>query len=162
MIVVEPALVAEHEQGLRELYVALTRPTQTLVVVHSRPLPAALRRKAQTRRVARDGGAVDTRAWPARSTTSSPASTAGSRPSRREHGVEAMVEVELSDGALHRLVSLSPEPGYGFLTLVPQSEEGEPQELIVPLGAVRQLTLSPAEPPHKIGFSLPSEPREAT
>ena len=44
VIVVEPALVAEHEQGLRELYVALTRPTKTLVVVHSRPLPAELRR----------------------------------------------------------------------------------------------------------------------
>jgi DNA helicase IV len=39
VIVVEPALIAEREQGLRELYVALTRPTQTLVVVHSRPLP---------------------------------------------------------------------------------------------------------------------------
>ena len=41
VIVVEPALIAEEggEQGLRELYVALTRPTKTLVVVHSRPLP---------------------------------------------------------------------------------------------------------------------------
>jgi ATP-dependent exoDNAse (exonuclease V) beta subunit len=28
---------------LRELYVALTRPTKTLVVVHSRPLPTAFR-----------------------------------------------------------------------------------------------------------------------
>jgi len=42
VIVVEPALVAEREQGLRELYVALTRPTTTLVVVHSRPLPPEL------------------------------------------------------------------------------------------------------------------------
>jgi DNA helicase IV len=39
VIVVEPALVAAHEQGLRELYVALTRPTKTLVVLHARPLP---------------------------------------------------------------------------------------------------------------------------
>jgi len=41
VVVVEPALIAEEggEQGLRELYVALTRPTKTLVVVHSRPLP---------------------------------------------------------------------------------------------------------------------------
>jgi hypothetical protein len=76
----------------------------------------------------------------------------------REHGVEAMVEVELYDGALIRLASLSPEPGYGFLTLVPVGEEGEPQELIVPLGAIRQLTLSRAEPAQRIGFSLPSEP----
>jgi DNA helicase IV len=42
VIVVEPALVAAHEQGLRELYVALTRPTKTLVVVHARPLPPPL------------------------------------------------------------------------------------------------------------------------
>ena len=43
VVVVEPALIAAHEQGLRELYVALTRPTKTLVVVHARPLPEALR-----------------------------------------------------------------------------------------------------------------------
>jgi DNA helicase IV len=42
VIVVEPALLAAREQGLRELYVALTRPTRTLVVVHARPLPAPL------------------------------------------------------------------------------------------------------------------------
>jgi len=42
VIVVEPALIAEREQGLRELYVALTRPTTTLVVVYARPLPEAL------------------------------------------------------------------------------------------------------------------------
>ena len=29
-------------QGLRELYVALTRPTTTLVVVHARELPPEL------------------------------------------------------------------------------------------------------------------------
>ena len=46
MIVVEPALIAAHEQGLRELYVALTRPTRMLVVVHSRPLPEPLSRGA--------------------------------------------------------------------------------------------------------------------
>jgi DNA helicase IV len=44
VVVVEPAaIVAEGgESGLRELYVALTRPTKTLVVVHARPLPAEL------------------------------------------------------------------------------------------------------------------------
>jgi DNA helicase IV len=38
VVVVEPALIAEEggERGLRELYVALTRPTKTLVVVFSR------------------------------------------------------------------------------------------------------------------------------
>ena len=38
VVVVEPALIAEGETGLRELYVALTRPTRTLVVVHAHPL----------------------------------------------------------------------------------------------------------------------------
>ena len=42
VVVVEPALVAAREQGLRELYVALTRPTTTLVVLYSRPLPPEL------------------------------------------------------------------------------------------------------------------------
>jgi DNA helicase IV len=44
VVVVEPALIAAQEQGLRELYVALTRPTKTLVVVYARPLPQELRR----------------------------------------------------------------------------------------------------------------------
>ena len=45
VIVVEPAAIVEEGgggQGLRELYVALTRPTTTLVVVHARDLPAEL------------------------------------------------------------------------------------------------------------------------
>jgi superfamily I DNA/RNA helicase len=45
VIVVEPAAIVEEAvegQGLRELYVALTRPTSTLVLVHSRPLPPEL------------------------------------------------------------------------------------------------------------------------
>src|SRR5262245_5984455 len=45
VIVVEPAQIAEEAvegQGLRELYVALTRPTTTLVLVHARPLPPEL------------------------------------------------------------------------------------------------------------------------
>ena len=75
-----------------------------------------------------------------------------------EHGLEqAMVEVELADGALLRLASLSAEPGYGFVTLVPHAEEGEPQELIVPLGAIRQLTLRRPEAQSPVGFSLPAE-----
>jgi DNA helicase IV len=45
VVVVEPAAVAEESpQGLRMLYVALTRPTRRLAVIHSRPLPDALGR----------------------------------------------------------------------------------------------------------------------
>ncbi|HVM55372.1 MAG TPA: DNA/RNA helicase domain-containing protein, partial [Acidimicrobiales bacterium] len=44
VIVVEPArIVAEEPQGLRSLYVALTRSTQRLAVVHAEPLPDPLR-----------------------------------------------------------------------------------------------------------------------
>jgi DNA helicase IV len=44
VVVVEPArIVAEEPQGLRALYVALTRSTQRLAVVHAEPLPEALR-----------------------------------------------------------------------------------------------------------------------
>jgi DNA helicase IV len=42
VVVVEPAAIADEEHGLRGLYVALTRPTRTLVVVHARPLPVEL------------------------------------------------------------------------------------------------------------------------
>jgi DNA helicase IV len=43
-VVVEPAaIVAEEAQGLRALYVALTRATKRLSVVHADPLPAVLR-----------------------------------------------------------------------------------------------------------------------
>jgi DNA helicase IV len=39
-VVVEPAEIVEQEaQGLRALYVALTRATKRLAVVHARPLP---------------------------------------------------------------------------------------------------------------------------
>jgi DNA helicase IV len=46
--VVEPArLIAESPQGLRALYVAFTRATQRLTIVHADPLPAALAGVAQ-------------------------------------------------------------------------------------------------------------------
>ncbi len=43
VVVVEPArIVDEEQQGLRALYVALTRATKRLVIVHAEPLPEAL------------------------------------------------------------------------------------------------------------------------
>jgi len=43
VVVVEPAeIVASHEQGLRALYVCLTRSTRRLTVVHAAPLPSAM------------------------------------------------------------------------------------------------------------------------
>lgn len=44
VVLVEPsAVVADDPQGLRLLYVCLTRSTRTLSVIHSSPLPAAMR-----------------------------------------------------------------------------------------------------------------------
>ena len=46
VVVAEPAAIVEERggvHGLRELYVSLTRPTKTLVVVHAQPLPGPLR-----------------------------------------------------------------------------------------------------------------------
>ena len=60
------------------------------------------------------------------------------------------VEVELADGERLPLLSLSGEPGYGFLTL---SIEGE--QLIVPVGSIRRITLGPADGDRKPGFALP-------
>jgi DNA helicase IV len=43
VVVVEPArIVADEAQGLRALYVALTRSTRRLTVVHAEPLPPPL------------------------------------------------------------------------------------------------------------------------
>jgi hypothetical protein len=61
------------------------------------------------------------------------------------------VEVELWDGERLTLQSISSEPGYGFLTLT--VHEGE--QVIVPVGALRRITLGPAEEPGKPGFALP-------
>jgi DNA helicase IV len=43
VVVVEPArIVSDEAQGLRALYVALTRPTQRLTIVHAEPLPPSM------------------------------------------------------------------------------------------------------------------------
>jgi len=50
VVVVEPTEVVEaSERGINDLYVALTRPTQRLHVVHARPLPTPMAGMAETR-----------------------------------------------------------------------------------------------------------------
>ncbi len=66
------------------------------------------------------------------------------------------VEVELADGERLTLQSLSSEPGYGFLTLTVQGQE-EAEQLIVPVGAIRRITLGPADDVRRPGFALPKE-----
>jgi hypothetical protein len=70
---------------------------------------------------------------------------------------QAMVEAELADGSLLRLATIRSDPGYGFLTLVPHTVQGEPQEVIVPVGAIRQLTLSRTEAESPFGFGAPAD-----
>lgn len=81
----------------------------------------------------------------------------------QRHGVEQVaVEVELADGALFHVKEISPEPGFGFVTVCPFPEEGgDPQEeLIVPLGSVRRITLGQAEERRaRFGFTPPPPSR---
>jgi len=63
------------------------------------------------------------------------------------------VEVELADGEQLAVRSLSSEPGYGFLTLALHAGE----ELIVPVGAIRRITLGPADEERRPGFALPKK-----
>jgi hypothetical protein len=76
---------------------------------------------------------------------------------RAEHNLErAAVSVELADGSLHRLATISPEPGFGFVTLCPHCNEGEPEQLIVPLGAIREIRIGVLEGEHRLGYSAPT------
>ena len=72
-------------------------------------------------------------------------------------GEESHVEVVLADGERLGLRGLSGDPGYGFLTLAVHSAEGEPEELIVPVGAIRQISLGPADEARRPGFALPPQ-----
>ena len=67
------------------------------------------------------------------------------------------VEVELGDGERLALLSLSGEPGYGFVTLSVQAANGDAEELIVPVGAIRRIALGPADESRRPGFALPKE-----
>jgi hypothetical protein len=83
---------------------------------------------------------------------------------RRGHE-RAVVEIELADGGRLTLHSISAEPGSGFITLVPYPEDGiaggelPPDEVIVPVTAIRRIVLNDApDPEHPLGFSLPPQP----
>jgi hypothetical protein len=88
---------------------------------------------------------------------------------KRSESGGAHVEVELHDGALLVLHSISAEPGYGLITLRPypededrpwsDAEEGPlpPEEIMVPLGSIMRITLSEPEGPRsRFGFSGPA------
>jgi hypothetical protein len=77
----------------------------------------------------------------------------------RRAALQAKVEVELRNGALLLLDSLSGDPGHGFVTLCPHAEnDAEREELIVPLASISQIRISSAEEEPRFGFGLPSSP----
>jgi len=73
---------------------------------------------------------------------------------KAEHSLaEAEVTVELVDGSLHRLRTISAEPGFGFVSFRPHSGEDEPAEVIVPLGAIRELRIAAPAHEQALGFT---------
>ena len=72
---------------------------------------------------------------------------------KEEHGLEEVeVSIELLDGSLLRLLTLSSEPGFGFVSLRPHPEDG-PEEVIVPLGAIREIRLQAPRSEQPLGFA---------
>ena len=62
------------------------------------------------------------------------------------------VEVELAGGESLSVTSLSSEPGFGFITLSVEAEQ-----MIVPVGSIRRITLGPADEDRRPGFALPEK-----
>ena len=71
---------------------------------------------------------------------------------KEDHSLsDVEVSIELVDGSLHRLRALSAEPGFGFVSFFPYGEE--PEEIIVPLGAVREIRIGAPGPEQAVGFT---------
>jgi hypothetical protein len=71
---------------------------------------------------------------------------------------KAHVEIELRDGSRFPLEAVSPEPGYGFITLTPPVREDEPEQIVVQIGAIARIDLCRvAEGRTQVGFSLPAD-----
>ena len=73
---------------------------------------------------------------------------------KAEHSLDdAEVSIELVDGSLYRLKTLSAEPGFGFVSFTPHGEGGDPEHVIVPLGAIRELRIGAPAHEQVFGFS---------
>jgi hypothetical protein len=73
-------------------------------------------------------------------------------------GENVVVTVELRDGTRYELISISPEPGYGFITIYPHPEGESPAAVILPVASIGQIRLHAPEERPQFGFSLPSQP----
>ena len=71
-----------------------------------------------------------------------------------EHGLDAAeVRIELADGSWQVVTSVTAEPGFGFLTIVPyRGPDDEPRQLVVPIGAVKSIEFSAPDPERPFGF----------
>jgi hypothetical protein len=73
---------------------------------------------------------------------------------KAEHALDdAEVSIELVDGSLYRLRTLSAEPGFGFVSFAPHGKDAEQEEIIVPLGAIRELRIAAPEHEQALGFT---------
>ena len=73
-----------------------------------------------------------------------------------EHGENAVVTLELRDGSRFDLISISPEPGYGFIAIRPHPEDEAPAEVVLPVAAIAQISIHAPEEKPVVGFSLPA------
>jgi hypothetical protein len=72
-----------------------------------------------------------------------------------EHSLQDVeVSIELMDGSLHRLHTMSSEPGFGFVSFRPHGDD--PGEVIVPLGAVREIRIGVPGSEQAFGFAGPA------
>jgi hypothetical protein len=74
----------------------------------------------------------------------------------REHELEeAEVRLELYDGSRYVLAEATPDPGFGFFSFMPHVGDGqEPKRIVVPVGAVRSIEISPPDPERAFGFAI--------
>ena len=72
----------------------------------------------------------------------------------QEHALEqAEVCVELVDGSRHTIATTTAEPGFGFFSFTPHTEDGDqPRKVIVPIGAVRSIEIAAPDPERPFGF----------
>ncbi len=72
-----------------------------------------------------------------------------------ENGLpQAEVRIQLADGSLHSVESMTAEPGFGFFSFRPHGEDGrEPRLTIVPVGVVRSIEVSAPDPERPFGFT---------
>jgi len=71
-----------------------------------------------------------------------------------EHELDqAEVRIELADGSLHTVESMTAEPGFGFFSFTPHAQDDqEPRRMIVPIGVVRSIEISAPDPERPFGF----------